>query len=77
MSSFKAAVLKTLNRPKKNQRKSKKKERKKRNKRGGRIYYRLKRRLLGNMCLLDKPFIIFIARKHDEREERNTIRSER
>lgn len=29
------------------------------------------------MCLLDKPFIIFIAREHDKQEERNTIRSER
>ncbi len=29
------------------------------------------------MSLLDKPFIIFIAREHDKQEERNTIRSER
>lgn len=42
-----------------------------------RINYKLRRRLLGNMFLLDKPFIIFIAREHDKQEERNTIRSER
>lgn len=42
-----------------------------------RINYKLRRRLLGNVCLLDKPFIIFIAREHDKQEERNTIRSER
>jgi len=29
------------------------------------------------MFLLDKPFIIFIAREHDRQEEKNTIRSER
>lgn len=37
----------------------------------------LKTGLLGNISLLDKPFIIFIAREHDKQEERNTIRSER
>lgn len=39
--------------------------------------YRLERGLLGKMFLLDKPFIIFIARVQDRQEERNTIRSER
>lgn len=39
--------------------------------------YRLERGLLGKMFLLDKAFIIFIARVQDRQEERDTIRSER
>lgn len=70
MSDFEAAIWERMK-----ERKRRKKQRK--NKGGDRVNYKLKRRLLGNMSLLDKPFIIFIAREHDKQEERNTIRSER
>lgn len=69
MSSFEAAVWERMER--------RKAGKESKNKRGERINYKLRRRLLGNMSLLDKPFIIFIAREHDKQEERNTIRSER
>lgn len=75
MRSCEAAVWERMNRRKKERKRKEEKERK--NKRGERINYKLRRRLLGNMSLLDKPFIIFIAREHDKQEERNTIRSER